>query len=52
MHKNKKFKRFSLGGTFRYNNKEHPCYVVDIDGATRRNFVKTTKEWRKEHGVL
>lgn len=47
----KKFKRFGLEDYFTAGGKRIPAYSEDRNGALRRNFQKTTKKWRKEHGV-
>jgi hypothetical protein len=52
MHKNNKYKRFGLHASFTRNKKVYKAYSVDENGTVKRNFVKTTKKWRKENGVL
>lgn len=48
----RKYKRYGLKDSFLSNGKLYPAYTTMEDGSIRRVFQKTTKVWRKEHGVL
>lgn len=52
MHSNKKYKRYGLGDKIVSNGKEYPAYVQNQNGTLVRMFTKTTKKWRREHGIL
>lgn len=51
-HVNKKFKHYGLHDHYLSNGKTFPAYAKTGDGNLVRTVAKTTKKWRKEHGVL
>lgn len=46
---NKRFKRYKLTDSVKSNGRLHRAYVMMPNGEIRRNFERTTKQWRKEH---
>lgn len=47
---NKKFKRYKTTDSVKSRGRLHRAYTMMPNGEIRRNFERTTKEWRKENG--